>query len=65
MGKKPISDQLLREILRLRSNGMRWVSEKWTSRNDLGDNYVLGGKCNEHLPLQGERIKEDPPSNGI
>ena len=22
---------------------LRWVSEKWTSRNNLGDNYVLGG----------------------
>ena len=22
---------------------LRWVSEKWTSRNHLGDNYVLGG----------------------
>lgn len=26
-----------------RKRYVRWVSEKWTSRNLLGDNYVLGG----------------------
>ena len=40
---------------------MRWVSEKWTSRNNLGDNYVLGGVHYEtsastvHCRVQKER----------
>ena len=40
---------------------MRWVSEKWTSRNNLGDNYVLGGIHYEtststvHCRVQKER----------
>ena len=40
---------------------VRWVSEKWTSRNNLGDNYVLGGVHYEtsastvHCRVQKER----------
>ena len=40
---------------------LRWVSEKWTSRNNLGDNYVLGGVHYEtsastvHCRVQKER----------
>ena len=43
------------------TKAMRWVSEKWTSRNDLGDNYVLGGIHYEtstpavHCRVQKER----------
>lgn len=43
------------------SGTVRWVSEKWTSRNNLGDNYVLGGVHYEtsastvHCRVQKER----------
>ena len=42
---------------------VRWVSEKWTSRNKLGDNYVLGGIHYEtststvHCRVQKERCQ--------
>ena len=31
------------ELNKIFQRYVRWVSEKWTSRNHLGDNYVLGG----------------------
>ena len=42
---------------------VRWVSEKWTSRNNLGENYVLGGIHYEtststvHCRVQKERCQ--------
>ena len=42
---------------------LRWVSEKWTSRNNLGENYVLGGIHYEtststvHCRVQKERCQ--------
>ena len=50
-------------LTRERFLGLRWVSEKWTSRNNLGENYVLGGIHYEtststvHCRVQKERCQ--------
>lgn len=50
-----------RYIVTADADDLRWVSEKWTSRNDLGDNYDLGGIHYEtstptvHCRVQKER----------